>query len=72
MKRLREVISTPAWKKWLLDESGQAATEYVSITTILLFGTLAAGAAWPYSKVVFQALQGYIDFYFYALNLAVG
>jgi hypothetical protein len=59
-------------KKRVLDESGQAVTEYVSITTLFMFSTLALGASYPYSKLVIQALQAYINFYFFSLNLAVG
>lgn len=61
-----------ALRRFVQDESGQAMTEYISITTLMLFGSMAAGAAWPFSKVVFQALQAYINFFYYSLNIAVG
>ena len=70
--KLRASSLVRALKNRLLDEARQAMTEYISITTIMLFGTLAAGAAWPFSRLVFQALQAYINFYYFALNVAVG
>jgi len=73
MKFARRGLSRAgALKRLLLDESGQAMTEYVGVSTLLLFGSMAAGAAYPFSKLVFQALQGYVNFYFYCLNIAVG
>lgn len=51
---------------------GQAMTEYISIVTVLLLGSLAAFAGWPFTEALFTALQTYIDLYFYALNLAIG
>ena len=51
---------------------GQAMTEYISIVTVLLLGGLGAFVGWPFTEALFQALQGYIDLYFYALNLAIG
>jgi hypothetical protein len=33
---------------------------------------IRAFAAWPVTQAFFGALQTYIDFYFYALNLALG
>jgi len=51
---------------------GQAITEYVSITAVLIFGVLAAFLAWPFTQQLFNALQSYIDLYFFALNLAIG
>ena len=51
---------------------GQAATEYIGLTTILLLGSLAAFGGWPWTRLIFQALQTYIDFYLYSLNLALG
>ncbi len=61
-----------ALKRLLLDESGQGMAEYASISTILIFGGIAAGAAWPYTSRLIIGLQGYINFYFYCLNLAIG
>jgi Flp pilus assembly pilin Flp len=55
----------------LRDEEGQAMVEY-SVTTILLFGMIAAGVSWPVTRQMFEGLQAYIDLYFYALNLAIG
>lgn len=51
---------------------GQAMTEYVSITAVLLFAGLAAFLGWPFTQQLFNALQSYIDLYFFALNLAIG
>lgn len=61
-----------ALRRLLRDESGQAMTEYVGVTTLLLFSTIAAGSMFPVAQVVFRGLQFYIDFYFFCLNLAVG
>lgn len=63
------------WRRFrsaMADQSGQALAEYASITTIFLLGSIAAGAAWPFTKALFLGLQTYLDLYFYALNLAVG
>ena len=54
------------------DERGQAMAEYASITGIFIFASVAAGVTWPYTKDMFEGLQAYIDFYFFALNLALG
>ena len=51
---------------------GQGMTEYVAITTILLVGGLALMTGWTFTKMLFDALQLYLDTYFYALNLGVG
>jgi hypothetical protein len=51
---------------------GQAMTEYISISAVMLLGTLAAFAGWPFTRLFFEALQKYIDLYFYALNVAIG
>ncbi|HVG63575.1 MAG TPA: hypothetical protein VNA24_33725 [Hyalangium sp.] len=51
---------------------GQAMTEYVSITAVLLFAGLAAFLGWPFTQQLFNAMQSYIDLYFFALNLAIG
>jgi hypothetical protein len=51
---------------------GQAMTEYISITAVLLFAGLAAFLGWPFTQQIFNALQSYIDLYFFALNLAIG
>jgi hypothetical protein len=51
---------------------GQAMTEYISITAVLLFAGLAAFIGWPFTQQIFNALQMYIDLYFFALNLAIG
>ena len=59
-------------RSWGRDESGQAMAEYASITTIMVFGAICTGLAWPYTKFLFQSLQSYVDLYFYALNLAIG
>lgn len=51
---------------------GQAMTEYISIVTVLLLGSLAAFVGWPFTEALFNALQLYINLYIYALNLAIG
>lgn len=51
---------------------GQAMTEYISITAVMLLGVMAAFVGWPFTQQLFDALQTYIDLYFYALNLAIG
>jgi hypothetical protein len=51
---------------------GQAMVEYVSMTTVLLLGGVAAFGGWPITRQFFNALQAYIDLFFYALNVAVG
>lgn len=51
---------------------GQAMTEYISIVTVLLLGSLAAFVGWPFTEALFTSLQVYIDLYFYALNLGIG
>ena len=51
---------------------GQAMTEYISITTVMLLGVVGAFVGWPFTEQLFNALQTYIDLYFYALNLAIG
>jgi Flp pilus assembly pilin Flp len=54
------------------EESGQAMTEYASITTIMLLGGIGLAGSWPFTMMLFDGLQRYLDLYFYALNLAVG
>lgn len=51
---------------------GQAMTEYVSIVTVLLLGSMAAFVGWPFTEALFNSLQFYINLYLYALNLAIG
>lgn len=51
---------------------GQAMTEYISITVVMLLGVVGAFVGWPFTRQLFDALQTYIDLYFYALNLAIG
>ncbi len=58
---------------------GQAMVEYASISAILTVGLLAVTVNWstpgttgPITQLFFEALQGYVDLMFYALNLAVG
>jgi hypothetical protein len=51
---------------------GQAMTEYISITAVMLLGVMAAFVGWPFTQQLFDALQTHIDLYFYALNLAIG
>jgi hypothetical protein len=51
---------------------GQAMTEYISIATVLLLGSVAAFVGWPFTEALFNSLQIYIDLYFDALNLGIG
>jgi Flp pilus assembly pilin Flp len=61
-----------ALRAHFLDESGQAMTEYASITMLFILGSIASPATWIITKKLFIALQTYVDFYYYCLNLAVG
>lgn len=65
--KVRAVLS-----RLLRDESGQGMTEYATMSTVLLLGTIAAGTAWPFTKMLFIALQTYVDFYFFCLNMPIG
>ncbi len=56
----------------LADESGQATAEYASITTIFLMGGIGMTAGWPFTQMLFEGLQAYVDLFFYSLNLALG
>jgi hypothetical protein len=58
--------------KVLRARRGQGMTEYVGISTILLLGALGLIAGWPFTRALFDALQMYIDLYFYSLNLGIG
>lgn len=51
---------------------GQATVEYISVSAVLLLGTLVAFSGWPLTRLFFEALQSYVDLFFYALNVAVG
>jgi hypothetical protein len=51
---------------------GQAMTEYAGISTILIFGAIAAGVVTPVGKLFVQALQQYVDLMFFALNIGLG
>lgn len=51
---------------------GQAMVEYALIVTLLMVGTLMGFVGWPFTRRLFEALQSYVDLYFYALNIAVG
>ncbi|NMO14182.1 hypothetical protein HPC49_19335 [Pyxidicoccus fallax] len=51
---------------------GQALVEYSLILTLLVAGTVLGFVGWPFTRRLFEALQGYVDLFFYALNLAVG
>jgi len=54
------------------DESGQAVTEYASVSFLLLASGVAMSVNWTFFKSLFVCLQTYVSFYFYALNLAAG
>ena len=54
------------------DESGQSTAEYASITTIFLMGGLGMTAGWPFTRLLFEGLQAYVDLFFYSLNIALG
>jgi hypothetical protein len=51
---------------------GQAMVEYAAVSTVLILGTLVAFAGWPFTRQLFDALQQYVDLFFFALNVAVG
>ena len=51
---------------------GQAMVEYALIVTLLMVGTVVGFVGWPFTRRLFEALQAYVDLFFYALNLAVG
>lgn len=51
---------------------GQAMTEYASISTLLIFSGMTAALVTPVGKLFVDALQQYVDLFFYALNVAVG
>jgi Flp pilus assembly pilin Flp len=51
---------------------GQAMVEYALIVTLLMVGTVVGFVGWPFTRRLFEALQSYVDLYFYALNIAVG
>ena len=70
--KLRVSAAAKAIKSVLLDESGQAMTEYISMTMLGVLGTFAALSAAPFVWMVFKGLQIYVDFYLYSLNIAVG
>ncbi len=67
MRRKLRALGAP-----LLDESGQAMTEYASITVLFLLASIATPVTWTVTQKLFVGLQTYIDFYYYCLNLAVG
>ncbi len=52
---------------FLRDESGQAMTEYSTISFALLLGS--AGAAWPFMKDMLNAYRTYYDSIYFVLNL---
>ena len=51
---------------------GQATVEYISVSAVLMLGTLVAFTGWPLTRLFFEAMQSYVDLFFYALNVAVG
>ena len=53
-------------------QRGQAMAEYASISTLLIFSAMAAGLVTPVGKLFVDALQQYVDLFFFALNVAVG
>jgi hypothetical protein len=46
--------------------------EYAGISTLLLLGAMTLGVVTPVGKLFADALQQYVDLFFYALNVAVG
>jgi hypothetical protein len=56
----------------LADETGQAMTEYASVSFLLLASGIAVSVNWNIFKYLFIGMQTYISFYFFALNCAVG
>ncbi len=56
-------------RRLLGGQRGQAMTEYVSITTLLLLGTLGGAGSWPYFRLLIRALDTYLSSVYYTLNL---
>jgi hypothetical protein len=52
-----------------LSRRGQASTEYVSISVLLSILCLAALVGTPVRRGLVAALQEYVDYFLYALNL---
>ncbi|MCP3057894.1 hypothetical protein LXT21_03795 [Myxococcus sp. K38C18041901] len=53
-------------------QRGQAMMEYTLLLTLMVLSTMLAFGGWPFTQRLFQALQSYVDLYFFALDLAVG
>jgi Flp pilus assembly pilin Flp len=53
-------------------QRGQAQVEYASLTLIISLALLGATVGQPVMQALFQALQTYIDYFLYCLNLAIG
>lgn len=53
-------------------QRGQAQVEYVSLTLIISLALLGATVGQPVLQAFFRALQTYVDYFFYCLNLAIG
>lgn len=50
-------------------QRGQATTEYITTTSVLLLGSLSILGAWTFSGPLFGALQAYIDYFSFSLSL---
>ena len=45
--------------------------EYVTVNTLLLFTFLAVAGGWFWTGALTNALQSYVDLFFFTLNLAL-
>ncbi len=52
-----------------MSRRGQASAEYVSISVLLSLVCLAALVGTPVARGLVEALQEYVDYFLYALNL---
>lgn len=52
-------------------QKGQGMTEYASITTLLVFGTIAATGGFPFFKMLIEAFDRYLSSVYFTLNLAL-
>ena len=74
---MKPARATTQLGRLLRDQGGQAMVEYASISSILLLMLLAvtvnaSSPAGPITTQFIQALQGYVDLMFYALNTTLG
>lgn len=65
-----EMLWRAGFFRSLREESGQAMTEYASITSILTLMLLAGVFGWQGGPSLFGAMQDYVNFFFYCLDVA--